>query len=155
MHNEVHSVSYTASFGNTFICARATTAPGIWARNQDVLASLTFALGNHLWVLSIQQKFLLHSTAISISQCPSSSSLPFHGRVASGLLSRHWSRRYMSLSSREVMDGSMSALVFNFSKLSTHLPLPLSSNLFLLQTTCLTKSVYPSLCHHFWMLWDN
>ncbi|KAG1858104.1 hypothetical protein F4604DRAFT_1684988 [Suillus subluteus] len=74
MHNEVHSVSYTASFSDAFIRARATgIAPGIWARHQDVLASLTFSSGklNLLWrqessASTIRLAFLLSSTAISV-----------------------------------------------------------------------------------------
>ncbi|KAG1839020.1 hypothetical protein DFJ58DRAFT_813100 [Suillus subalutaceus] len=74
IHNEVHSVSYTASFSDAFIRARATgIAPGIWARHQDVLASLTFSSGklNLLWrqessASTIRLAFLLSSIAISV-----------------------------------------------------------------------------------------
>ncbi|KAG1828967.1 hypothetical protein EV424DRAFT_1507935 [Suillus variegatus] len=74
MYNEVHSVGYTASFSNAFIRARATgIVPGIWVRDQDVLASLTFSSGklNLLWrqessTNTIRLAFLLHSTAISV-----------------------------------------------------------------------------------------
>ncbi|KAG1742840.1 hypothetical protein EDB19DRAFT_1875202 [Suillus lakei] len=74
MHTEVHSVSYTASFSNAFIRARATgIAPGIWARDRDVLASLTFSSGklNVLWrqessASTIRLAFLLCSTAFSV-----------------------------------------------------------------------------------------
>jgi hypothetical protein len=74
MHNEVHSVSHTASFSDAFIRARATgIAPGIWARDQDVLASLTFSSGklNLLWrqelsASTIRLAVLLCSTAISV-----------------------------------------------------------------------------------------
>ncbi|KAG2345485.1 hypothetical protein BDR05DRAFT_880204 [Suillus weaverae] len=74
MHNEAHSVSNTASFSNAFIRARATgIAPGIWARDQDVLASLTFSSGkfNVLWrqessASTIHLAFFLCSTVLSV-----------------------------------------------------------------------------------------
>jgi hypothetical protein len=74
VHNEVHSVSCTANFSDAFIRARATgIAPGIWARDQDVLASLTFSPGklNLLWrqepsASTIRLAFFLCSTAISV-----------------------------------------------------------------------------------------
>ncbi|KAG2036116.1 hypothetical protein BDR03DRAFT_898980 [Suillus americanus] len=74
MHNEVHSVSYTASFSDAFIRARATgIAPGIWARHQDVLASLTLSSGklNLLWrqessASTIHLAFFLCSTVLSV-----------------------------------------------------------------------------------------
>ncbi|KAG1765509.1 hypothetical protein EV702DRAFT_1283104 [Suillus placidus] len=74
MHNEAHCVSNTASFSNAFIRARATgIAPGIWARDQDVLASLTFSSGkfNVLWrqepsASTIRFAFFLCSTVLSV-----------------------------------------------------------------------------------------
>ncbi|KAG2364907.1 hypothetical protein BDR07DRAFT_1557955 [Suillus spraguei] len=74
MHNEVYSVSCTTSFSDAFIRARATgIAPGIWARDRDVLASLTFSSGklNLLWrqessASTIRLAFLLSNTAISV-----------------------------------------------------------------------------------------
>ncbi|KAG0707320.1 hypothetical protein DFH29DRAFT_995117 [Suillus ampliporus] len=74
MHTEVHSVSYTADFSNAFICAKATgIGPGIWARDQDVLASLNLSSGklNVLWrqessTSTIRLVFLLSSTVLSV-----------------------------------------------------------------------------------------
>ncbi|KAG2150597.1 hypothetical protein DEU56DRAFT_37144 [Suillus clintonianus] len=74
MRTEVHSVSYTAGFTNAFIRARATSiGPGIWARDQDILASLTFSSGklNVLWrqelsASTIRLAFLLSSTSFSV-----------------------------------------------------------------------------------------
>jgi hypothetical protein len=72
-HNDIHSVGYTAGFSNAFIRARATSiGPGIWARDQDVLASLVFSgKFNVLWrqessTSNIRLAFLLRSTIFSV-----------------------------------------------------------------------------------------
>lgn len=73
MHTDIQSVGYTAGFSNAFIRARATSVePGIWARDQDILASLVFSgKFNALWrqepsTSTIRLAFLLHSTHISV-----------------------------------------------------------------------------------------
>lgn len=73
MHADAHSVGYTAGFSNAFIRARATSiGPGIWAQDQDVLASLTFSgKVNVLWrqessASNIHLAFLLDSTIFSV-----------------------------------------------------------------------------------------
>ncbi|OJA20857.1 hypothetical protein AZE42_02968 [Rhizopogon vesiculosus] len=73
MHADIHSVGYTASFSDAFIRARATSiGPGIWAQDQDVLASLVFSGKlNVLWrqesfTSNIRLAFLLRSANFSV-----------------------------------------------------------------------------------------
>jgi len=73
MHTDIHSVSHTAIFSNAFVRARTTDiGPGIWARDQDILASLTFSGKlSVLWrqessTSTIRLAFLLRTTVFRV-----------------------------------------------------------------------------------------
>lgn len=72
-HADIHSIGCTAGFNSAFIRARATSVrPGIWARDQDVLASVIFSGScNVLWrqessTSNIHLAFLLRNTTFSV-----------------------------------------------------------------------------------------